>query len=54
MEDDVTDTELLKRFSGPHTVVIYSTFCASSHPEKRKCIVSYLFIFLFSSVTLIA
>lgn len=54
MEDDVADTELLKRLAGPHTDVTYSTFCASSHPDKRKYNVSYLFIFLFWSVTLIA
>lgn len=55
MEDDVSDAELLKRWSGPHSHVIYSASCASSHPEKKtQYLVSYLFIFLSSSVTLTA
>lgn len=46
MEDDVTDTELLKRLSGPHTRVIYSTSSASSHPENKKI---YRLIFVYFS-----
>ena len=55
MEDDVRDTELLKRSSASrldrsHVGVIYSTFCVPVHFEKKKkkgekkeYIVSYLF-----------
>lgn len=49
VEDDVRDTELLKRLSGwwwsecPHIDVIYSTFCVPVHSKKKEYIVSYLF-----------